>query len=262
MGRRESFWLDCVSGRIYSVLLDQVADWPLLTINEKTIEPIAEMFAHVVDAASGWTATHTAGVAASAVALAERLNFSPRELLLMRAAGYFHDLGKLTVPSHILDKPGKLDPREWNIMKGHTYHTFRILNTIGGMPQMSEWAAFHHERLDGNGYPFHHDGKDLTLGARIMAVADVFTAISEDRPYRRGMPRAKALSILDNQARQGALDADIVSVLKANYDQIDATRREKQAVYARTQQQLARVIGQPATAANHEGRLQQARASS
>lgn len=261
VARRESFWLDCVSERIYSVLLDQVADWPLLTIDEKTIEPIAEMFARVVDAASSWTATHTSGVAASAVALAERMNFSPRELLLMRAAGYFHDLGKLTVPSRILDKPGKLTPQEWSIMKGHTYHTFRVLNTIGGMPQMSEWAAFHHERLDGNGYPFHHEGKDLTLGARIMAVADVFTAISEDRPYRPGMSRAKALSVLEDQAQQGALDADIVSVLKADFDQIDAIRRKEQALYARTQQQLTRVIGQPGTAVNHGERLQEARSS-
>ncbi len=91
----------------------------------------------------------------------------------MRAADYLHDVGKLTIPSRILDKPGKLTREEMEIMRGHTYHTFHILNNGGSMPQVAEWAAFHHERLDGTGYPFHHGGKNLTLGARIMAVADI-----------------------------------------------------------------------------------------
>ena len=95
------------------------------------------------------------------------------------------------------------------IIKGHTYHTFRILHTIGGMPRITEWAAFHHEWLDGNGYPFRHEGKDLTLGARIMAVADVFTAITEDRPYRKGMAREDVLSVLNEQAQGTVLDGDV-----------------------------------------------------
>ena len=128
-------------------------------------------------------------------------------------------------------------------MKGHTYHTFHILNTIGGMPQMSEWAAFHHERLDGKGYPFWHEAKDLTLGARIMAVADIFTAITEDRPYREGMPCEKVVSILDNQVQNGALDGDVVSVLKDDYDTIDGTRQQEQAEYREKQDRLAEMIG-------------------
>jgi putative nucleotidyltransferase with HDIG domain len=150
----ESFWLDCVSDRIYGVLLKQV-DWPTLTLDETVVKPVAEMFGRLVDAGSQWTATHSAGVTATAVALSERLEFSPREQALMRAAGYLHDLGKLTIPSRILDKPDRLTRDEMLCMKQHTYHTFRILDTIGGMPQIAEWAAFHHERLDGNGYGMH-----------------------------------------------------------------------------------------------------------
>jgi len=242
-----AFWLDCASNRIYSVILD-LLDWPSLTVDEETIEPIAAIFAHVVDAASRWTATHTAGVAATAVALAKRLNFSPREILRMRAAGYFHDLGKLTVPGEILDKPGKLTPQEWSVMKGHTYHTFHILNTIGGLPQICEWAAFHHERLDGTGYPFGHGAAQLTLGARIMAVADVFTAISEDRPYRPGMPSDKAMSILDKQVSGGALDGDVVAVLRRDCDAVNETRRQEQAEYSRKQNLLLNMIGELQTA--------------
>ncbi|MCK4343467.1 MAG: HD domain-containing protein [Phycisphaerae bacterium] len=243
LAREEAFWLDAASERIYSVLLRQV-DWPVLTIDEVALGPIAETFARIVDAASPWTAVHSAGVAATAVALAERLNFSPRELHLMRAAGYLHDLGKLSVPTSILDKPGRLTKEEFFAVKAHTYHTFRILDTIGGMPQICEWAAFHHERLDGSGYPFHHTGDDLTLGSRIMAVADVFTAVAEDRPYRKGMPSKESLAVLQELAQKGALDSDVARVLKDAYGDIDEARRREQAQYGAEQQQLQHVMRQ------------------
>jgi HD-GYP domain-containing protein (c-di-GMP phosphodiesterase class II) len=240
----EAFWLDATSPRIYSVLLGQV-DWPVLTIDEVTLNPIAEVFARIVDAASPWTAVHSAGVAATAVALATRLNFSPRELHLMRAAGYLHDLGKLTVPTRILDKPDRLTEDEFVPIRAHTYYTFRILDTIGGMPQISEWAAFHHERLDGKGYPFHHTADDLTLGSRIMAVADVFTALTEDRPYRAAMSSQGSLDVLRSLAEKGGVDAEVVRTLANDHDGIDTARRGAQATYAEGQHQLGRLMGRP-----------------
>ena len=237
VARPEAFWLDTVSERIYSILLRQM-DWPVLTIDEATLGPIAEMFGRIVDAASRWTAVHSAGVAAVAVAVAELLNFSPRETQLMRAAGYLHDLGKLSVPTQILDKPGKLTDEEMTLVKAHPYHTFRILDTIGGMPQISEWAAFHHERLDGTGYPFRHAARDLTLGSRIMAVADVFSAVAEDRPYRKGMSWEEALGIVQKLAAGGALDGDVVATLKQDHDAVDAARQSEQAEYGQKQKQL------------------------
>lgn len=233
----ESFWLDCTSDRIYSVLLKQV-DWPTLTLDEVLIQPIAEVFAHLVDASSGWTATHSAGVTATAVALSERLNFSPREQAQMRAAGYLHDLGKLTIPTQILDKPEALSADEMLCMRQHTYHTYRILDSFGGMPQIMEWAAFHHERLDGQGYPFHHGGRDLTLGSRIMAVADVFTAVTEDRPYRKGMSKEESLSVLDRLVRNGGIDGHVVSALRRDFEAINALRQIEQSEYAAKQAHL------------------------
>ena len=241
VARTEAFWLDAAYPRVYSVLLRQV-DWPSLAIDEVAVGPIAEIFGRIVDCASRWTMVHTAGVTATAVAVAERLNFSARELHLMRAAANLHDLGKLTVPAQVLDKPGKLTPSEMAIVRGHPYHTFRILDTIGGMPQICEWAAFHHERLDGNGYPFHHAGKDLTLGSRIMAVADVFTAVSEERPYRNGMSSEESLAVLEKLAADGGLDGDVVAIVKRNYDAIDGARRQEQARYKQGQQRMAELI--------------------
>lgn len=236
--RPESFWLDCVSDRMYGLLL-QLVDWPAVAVNEETMQPIAELFGQVTDAASRWTATHSAGVSATAVALAERLRFSPRELLLMRSGGYLHDVGKLTIPSRILDKPGKLTREETEIMRGHSYHTFHILNNVGSMPQVAEWAAFHHERLDGTGYPFRHHAERLTIGARIMAVADTFTAITETRPYRQGSAQTEVLKILAGAVLANALDGDVVAILRAHYVEIDTARRDEQAAYEERVQFLA-----------------------
>lgn len=237
VARAEAFWLDAVSDRIYGVLLKQT-NWPRVPIDEVTLGPMAEIFGRLVDAATPWTAVHTAGVTATAVALAQRLNFSGREQHLMRAAGFLHDLGKLAVPVQILDKAGPLDAKELAVVRGHTYHTFRILDTIGGMPQVAEWAAFHHERIDGQGYPFHHAGEVLTLGSRIVAVADVFTAVAEDRPYRQGMTQSGATDLLRHLAATGGLDGDVVAALYRDYDAIDALRREAQAAYAVKQREL------------------------
>jgi HD-GYP domain-containing protein (c-di-GMP phosphodiesterase class II) len=247
----EAFWLDIASPRIYAVLLRTV-DWPVLHIDEVTLRPIAQVFARVVDAASPWTAVHSAGVAATAVALAERLNFSPRELHLMCAAGYLHDLGKLAVPAAILDKPGKLTDEEYTAIKSHPYHTFRILDTIGGMPQICEWAAFHHERLNGGGYPFHHVAEDLTLGSRIMAVADVFTAITEDRPYRKGMSSGESRAFLNKFAASGGLDGEVVRTLECAYGDISERRRGEQVEYGTGQEHVRKVIRQWASQSAHE----------
>lgn len=233
----ESFWLDCESERLYSVLTEQHG-WAILSVDEAVMLEIAEMFAQVADAASGWTATHSVGVAASAVAIAERLKFSQRELHQMRVAGYLHDIGKLTIPIEILDNPGRLSPEEMGVMRGHTFHTFRMLREVGCKGDTAEWAAFHHERLDGKGYPFRHRDENLTLGSRVMAVADIFTALTEDRPYRTGGPRKEVLDILDDLVKGGAIDGDVVGILKADYGAIGDERREAQTRHRKRQEEL------------------------
>jgi putative nucleotidyltransferase with HDIG domain len=215
---------------------------PPVDATDDTIQGIAEVFARVVDAMSGWTATHTAGVAATAVALARLMKFSLREQIFMRTAGLLHDLGKLSVPTRILDKRGDLSPQEWVVIKGHTYHTYKILETAGFPRQIAEWAAFHHERIDGNGYPFHLKGRYLTLGSRIMAVADTFTALTEDRPYRGGVSCTRAITIMHRQVRNGGLDGDVLAVLAKNRDYVDTIRRREQERYARDQRRLGAMI--------------------
>lgn len=226
---QESFWLDFASSRIYSILSGMV-QWPRVELDLHAMEEIAKIFCRIVDFRSRFTATHTAGVAATARELARRMCFSGRGCQQMLVAGYLHDLGKVAVPNAILDKPGKLDPDEFDVIRAHTYHTYHILSTIGGFEEIAIWAAFHHERLDGKGYPFHVRGEDIPLGSRILCVADVFTAVTENRPYRKGTGRDETLPILQNMARSGALDEKVVGTLTENYDEIDRMRSDVQEI--------------------------------
>ncbi|MCB7129288.1 MAG: HD domain-containing protein, partial [Candidatus Brocadiales bacterium] len=147
--------------------------------------------------------------------------FSETEVLMMSLAGLLHDVGKLSIPDEILEKPGKLTEQEFDIIKQHTFYTFHILNNIKGFDEMSKWAAYHHERLDGTGYPFRIPGSDMSVGSRVMAVSDVFTALSEDRPYRKHLKKDKVIDILDKQVTGGALDGKIVNIVKDSYDDVN-----------------------------------------
>lgn len=186
LSHRESFWLDTTSSYLPTLVRGSLDGWSH-RLNGDEFLALSKLLSTVIDFRSRFTATHSAGVAASAEALAGECGFGPAECRMMRLAGYLHDLGKLAVPAEILEKPAKLSPEEFAVIRSHTYHTFRVLQTISGLDTVNSWASFHHERLDGKGYPFHHGDDVLSLGARIMAMADVLTAVTEDRPYRAGM---------------------------------------------------------------------------
>lgn len=187
------------------------------------------LFSQVIDFRSRFTSTHSRGVAATAVVLCRGAGFEERECALMAVAGDLHDLGKLAVPREILEKPGPLTAGEFARVREHPRHTHAILGQTPGMEQIRATAAAHHERLDGRGYPFHLGRRELDLGARIMAVADVFTAITEDRPYRAGMGRAESLVVLQDMARDGSLDPGVVGLLAEDFDAVNGLRQEAQA---------------------------------
>ncbi|MDY6856257.1 MAG: HD domain-containing phosphohydrolase [Thermodesulfobacteriota bacterium] len=101
------------------------------------------------------------------------------------------------MPNSILEKLGRLSKEEFAVIKKRTYFTYMVLNSIGGLEHIPEWAAFHHEKLDGSGYPFHINSEKLEIASRLMAVADIFTALPEDRPYRVGMQHDEIKRILE-----------------------------------------------------------------
>jgi HD-GYP domain-containing protein (c-di-GMP phosphodiesterase class II) len=230
ISRVESFWLDAVSPHVSGIITEMV-EWPRITLRLDGLEQIGRILSRVVDFRSPYTAVHSNSVAASADLLARRLFFEERECRLLRIAGHLHDLGKVAVPNAILEKAGMLSDTEFDAIRGHAYHTYRILSNIGGFEEITQWAAFHHERMDGKGYPFHHKGEALPLGSRIMAAADVFTALTEDRPYREGMGRPKTVEVLREFASNGSLDPRIVSVLIEEFEPINRGRMEAESDY-------------------------------
>ena len=225
----EEFWLDLVSPRLYSLLLNN-GPFRKIEIGFSDISMIADLFRNIIDFRSRFTSTHSSGVAASASMLARIFGFTDEEVGLMEVAGNLHDIGKLAIPNSILDKPEKLTKEEMSVMKSHTYYTYLVINSIGGLKHIAEWAAYHHERLDGSGYPFHCTAAELSTGSRILMVSDIFTALAEDRPYRKGMSKEGIIQIIKQFSDGNLLDSRIVNLLFENYEEVFSHMAEKQAV--------------------------------
>ncbi len=237
LAAREYFWLDLASASLDSILRGMMR-LETIDLDAEHLLDLTDFFRKVIDFRSHFTATHSKGVAVCAEGLARFMGFSERDCRMMKVAGYLHDLGKLAVPPEILEKPDKLGEREFNIVKNHAYYTFRILQNVGALSEIAALASFHHERLDGKGYPFHLKGQNLSPGSRIMAVADVFTALTEDRPYRPGLEHGRVIDFLHRMARASALDPEVLSALERHYDETNQLRIAAQSEASREYEDL------------------------
>lgn len=224
--QKEYIWLNLFSRSPIEHIQEQICDATVLSSDE-TLE-FTQIISHVIDFKSRFTACHSAGVAQIAKEIARLMHFSESECIMMQIAGHLHDIGKLAVSNRILEKDNVLEIHEYAEMKAHTYYTYHLLNIVPEFSIIKEWAAYHHEKLNGNGYPFHLSGENLTLGSRIMTVSDIFAAITEDRPYRKGMEKEKAVNVLEQMVERNEIDKNVVKVLFENYDNILQVRKKAQ----------------------------------
>jgi len=227
LAKRDYIWMEMHSDAVISLLRKETASRSQELGLDDLLE-FARLLCRIIDFKSEFTATHSTGVAVTAVALARLTGFSEQECKLMQIAAFLHDLGKLAIPSEILEKPGRLTSDERNVMRTHAYFTYQVLEPISVLDMITSWGALHQERLDGSGYPFGYKAEELPLGARIMAVADVFTALTEDRPYRSGMEKEKAIGLIDSMVNGHELDGRLVRILLENFDEINARRAAAQ----------------------------------
>ena len=181
------------------------------------VDRICEAFADVVDAKSPFTYRHSVGVADIATSMATVLQLAPDRVQLVRRAALLHDLGKLAIPNSVLDKPGDLTPEEWDMVVQHPRVTREILSRIDSFAQLAEIAGAHHEKLDGSGYPDGLTASQLSLEARIVAVADVYQALIEQRPYRVGLAHSEAMKVLHRLAGV-KLDAHCIAAIAVARD--------------------------------------------
>lgn len=212
----EKFWLerepDCVD-RYLGAWLDK---GEVAALTFATLRDIASLFSHVVDAKSAFTAEHSHGVAGLARRLGEWFALPETNVDKLEIAGLLHDLGKLRVPDEILDKPGRLDKAEFAVIERHSIDSYQVLGGIEGLEDIAEWAGQHHECINGQGYPAHRTGAQLSLEARILAAADVFQALAQSRPYRASLPLDRILAIMNDMAAAGRLDVSVVARIAAD----------------------------------------------
>ena len=220
---RECMWMDLALNPTY--MLAQIGPLRVVPLDKLVI--FTSLISRVIDFRSPFTAMHSAGVAATAKELARLAGMSEDDVMMMEVAGNLHDIGKLRVPNSILEKPGKLTDDEFNVMREHTYYTNMILQDVDGFEKIRKWAAYHHEKLNGKGYPFHLNADQLDEGSRIMAVADIFSAITEVRPYRAGMNKDQVIRVLTENVERGEICSRVVELLLDHYDEVDTVREHK-----------------------------------
>jgi len=171
-----------------------------------------EALARTVDAKSKWTAGHSERVAELSVKIAKTLGCNDKEIKALQRASFLHDIGKIGIPPSILDKPGKLTPDEYNIIKEHPAIGARILEPIESYADTIPIVLQHHEHYNGKGYPQGLSGDQITLGARILSIADVYDALISERPYRDGWVKTNVIKLIcDESGKQ--FDPRVVEAL-------------------------------------------------
>jgi len=211
LSAKESFWFLAVSNNLDRMIPKEKNIYQTM-LNHDSLVEFARLFGRVIDFRSSYTAVHSFRVSYVSELLARYAGMSEEECFQMKIAGYLHDLGKLAVSTEILEKQGKLSIDEMNIMKSHVFHTYRLLSYIDNFKTINSWASAHHERIDGKGYSFHLTKENFSKGGRILAVADVFTALTENRPYRKGIIIEDACKIMQDMT-SNALDKDVVTLV-------------------------------------------------
>jgi HD-GYP domain-containing protein (c-di-GMP phosphodiesterase class II) len=176
----------------------------------------------VVDSKSPYTSGHSERVTVFSDLIAEQLGLPAERRRWLKRAALLHDIGKLGVSNAILDKPGKLDTDEWEAMKLHAAHTETILSRIAALGELAAIAGAHHERLDGKGYPRGLMSAQIALETRIITAADIFDALTAERPYRAAMPVSKALAIMSEMVGT-QIDAKCLDALRQAIGRVDVT---------------------------------------
>jgi HD-GYP domain-containing protein (c-di-GMP phosphodiesterase class II) len=191
-------------------------------VDEDYLDDIAAAFARVIDSKSPYTSGHSERVTLFTDLIAEQMGLTGERRRWLKRAALLHDIGKLGVSNSILDKPGKLDPDEWAAMQMHAAHSEAILARIAAFSDLARIAGAHHERLDGKGYPRGLVADQIALETRIITTADIFDALTADRPYRAAMPITKAVSIMSDMVGT-ALDPDCFAALRRALQRIDGS---------------------------------------
>ena len=181
-----------------------------MEINDPALIPFAELISHIIDYKSVSTGIHTQQIANRSWIMSEYYGYDLTEKIQLYLAAALHDIGKLAIPTEVLEKPGKLNHEEFEIIKTHIEITRSLLSAMDWLGPITEWASNHHEKLNGSGYPLSKKLDKLDFNSRLMACIDIYQAVSETRPYHPRRSHAEAMQILKTMADNALIDSGIV----------------------------------------------------
>ena len=187
--------------------------------SEEELKKWIRMVAFLIDFRSESTVTHTITMVSASVAIANKMGLSKQQIDEIYTGAYIHDLGKIAIPVDILEKPGKLTFDEMEVMKTHILLTGNIIRGHVN-DNVYKIAMRHHEKINGKGYPYGIEDEEMTLAEKIVAVADIYSALSGKRSYKEKFEKEKIISIMEQMAEQSQNDSQVIRVLVDNYDEI------------------------------------------
>jgi len=225
--KREVFWLD-LEHKSFRDILNRI------DISQETeegsfdlLEEIAVFFSKVIDSRSAFTASHSYTVGEVSYALGKMMNLPEEHSRKIKIAGLLHDIGKLGVPNEIIEKNEALTEEEYETMKSHAYYTNEILKHLEGMADICRWASMHHEKHDGSGYPFHAKSDEISLEIDILTLADIYSALTEERPYRKGCHSKDVIQCVENEIGSG-INQELMNQFRANIRDLELIRESTQ----------------------------------
>ena len=203
------FWLDIKD----AFILTSIENLKMNAIKKYSydeIKKVTKMFSKIIDSKSEFTKDHSSGLTKKLIAMGEFYGFDEEKIEKLSIAGDLHDIGKLAISNRLLDRNGKLTAQEFETVRKHVYYTRKVLEPLDGFEKIVNWAANHHERNDGSGYPFGLTRDQMDFESRLLAVLDVYQALREERPYRGSLSHEKSMDILMGMAKSKKFDVDIV----------------------------------------------------
>ncbi|WMW81860.1 HD domain-containing phosphohydrolase [Undibacterium cyanobacteriorum] len=214
------FWHVLASSEVNQAVLNLEPKSHVVPLDDDYLDDIAAAFGQVVDSKSPYTSGHSARVALYTDMIGESMGLSAERRRWLKRGALLHDVGKLGVSNSVLDKAGKLDISEWEEVKMHAAYTETILSRINAFSELAKVSAAHHEKLDGTGYPRGLKGDEISLETRIITTADIFDAITAERPYRGATPIPKTLEIMSENLHT-AIDPRCFDALKLAIDKLE-----------------------------------------
>jgi HD-GYP domain-containing protein (c-di-GMP phosphodiesterase class II) len=194
---------------VLAATLDGAIPHLYVNLGDPGVIHIADFVARIIDYKSIFTKQHTNQIAYRTHLMCDHYGYDDVDKGLMYLAAGLHDLGKIRTPTSILEKPGRLDPDEFSIIREHALHTYHWLHGVPGFDDICRWASNHHEKLDGSGYPFGLCAADLDFNSRLLGCMDIYQAVSEARPYHAQRAHDETMGIMYGMAEAGQIDPQI-----------------------------------------------------